>query len=114
MDLKMQAEDIQSTGITWDCEVDGGIVPIISDDKEDLQAATIAAFLIKGTVPQLPEAGVPWIDFLTKKITFGELDFYIRESLHKTDKDAFFPEYGIEKDKLTMKVGKLKTEDISV
>lgn len=114
MDLKMQAEDIQVSGITWDCAVHGGIVPIVSDDEEDLQAATIAGFLVKGTVPQLPDAGVPWTEFLTKKITFGELDFYIRESLHKADKDAFFPEYGIEKDRLTMKVGKLQAEDISV
>ncbi len=100
MDMKMMAEDISVTGISWDCATECGIVPIVSDDK--------------GTVPQLPEAGVPWTQFLTKKITFGELDFYIRESLHKADKDAFFPKYGIEKDNLTMTVGKLEAEGVSV
>ena len=114
MDMKMMAEDISVTGISWDCATECGIVPIVSDDKEELQAATIAGFLIKGTVPQLPEAGVPWTQFLTKKITFGELDFYVRESLHKADKDAFFPKYGIEKDNLTMTVGKLEAEGVSV
>ena len=114
MDLKMKAEDITDAGVTWDCDVEKGIVPIIIDDKEDLQCATLAGFLITGTVPQLPEAGVPWTDFLTKKITFGVLDFYVRESLVNVGKDNFYPEYDIEEDKLTMKVGKLQQEDTDV
>ena len=114
MDLKMKAEEITTEGVNWDCEVDNGIVPIILDDKEDLQCATLAGFLIKGTVPQLPNAGVPWTDFLTNKITFGVLDFYVRESLLNVQKDNFYPEYDIEDDKLTMKVGKLEQEETDV
>ena len=114
MDLKMKAEEITTAGVNWDCEVDNGIVPIILDDKEDLQCATLAGFLIKGTVPQLPNAGVPWTDFLTNKITFGVLDFYVRESLLNVQKDNFYPEYDIEDDKLTMKVGKLEQEETDV
>ena len=89
-------------------------MPIITDDEEDLQCATIAGFLIVGTVPQLPEAGVPWTDFLTGKITFGVLDFYVRESLLNVGKDNFYPEYDIEEDQLTMKVGKLQQEEADV
>ena len=114
MDLKMKAEEITIEGVNWDCEVDNGIVPIIHDEKEDLQCATLAGFLIKGTVPQLPNAGVPWTDFLTNKITFGVLDFYVRESLLNVQKDNFYPEYDIEDDKLTMKVGKLEQEETDV
>lgn len=114
MDLKMQAEEITTNGITWDCELENGIVPIILDDKEDLQCATIAGFLERGTVPQLPEAGVPWTDYLTNKITFGVLDFYVRESLLNVGKDNFFPEYDIEEDKLTMKIGKLEQGEENV
>jgi hypothetical protein len=110
MDLKMKAEDITDAGVSWDCEVVKGNVPIIMDDEEDLQCATIAGFLITGTVPQLPDAGVPWTDFLTNKITFGVLDFYVRESMLNVGKDNFYPEYDIEEDKLTMKVGKLQEE----
>ena len=114
MDLKMKAEDITDQGVTWDCDVENGIVPIIIDDKEELQCATLAGFLITGTVPQLPNAGVPWTDFLTQKITFGVLDFYVRESLLNVGKDNFYPEYDIEEDKLTMKVGKLQQEETDV
>lgn len=113
MDLKMKAEDITDAGVSWDCEVINGNVPIIKDDEEDLQCATLAGFLITGTVPQLPEAGVPWTDFLTNKITFGVLDFYVRESMQNVNKDNFYPEYDLEEDQLTMKVGKLQ-EDTDV
>ena len=114
MDLKMNAEEITDQGVSWDCDVKDGLVPIITDDEEDLQCATIAGFLIVGTVPQLPQAGVPWTDFLTGKITFGVLDFYVRESLLNVGKDNFYPEYDIEEDQLTMKVGKLQQEEADV
>lgn len=114
MDLKMNAEEITDQGVSWDCDVQNGLVPIITDDEEDLQCATIAGFLIVGTVPQLPQAGVPWTDFLTGKITFGVLDFYVRESLLNVGKDNFYPEYDIEEDQLTMKVGKLQQEEADV
>jgi hypothetical protein len=53
---------------------------------------------------------VPWTDFLTKKITFGVLDFYVRESLTNVGKDNFYPEYDIQNDQLTMSIGKLEQE----
>lgn len=110
MDLKMNAEEIKDTGITWDCKVQNGSVPIISGDEEDLQCATLSAFLIKGTIPLLPEAGVPWTEFLSKQISFGELDYYIRDSLLKVEKETFYPQYSIDKDKLTMSIGKSQGE----
>ncbi len=111
MDLKMKAEDINLSSVNWDCEVKNGNVPILLDDKEELQTAVIAGFLIMGTVPLLPQAGVPWTDFLTEKIKFGVLDFYIRQSLDNVGKNNFYPQYDIEEDKLTMSIGKLVQED---
>ena len=111
MDLKMKAEDITTTQTSWDCDVENGLVPIIMDDKEEMQEAVIAAFLVMKTVPQLPEAGVPWTDFITHKIEFGVLDFCVRESLSNVGRDDFYPQYDIEKDQLTMKVGKLTQEE---
>ena len=111
MDLKMKAEDITTAGVSWDCDVKNGEVPIVYDEKEEMQSATIAGFLIMGTVPQLPDAGVPWTEFLTGKITFGVLDFYVRESLSNVGRDDFYPQYDIEKDRLTMSVGRLTQEE---
>lgn len=106
MDLKVQAQDITLQGTTWDVEVKDGIVPIISGNEEDLQEATLACFLELGSIPQLPERGVPWTDFLTNNITFGELDSYIRESITDSGKTEFYPEYQIVDDALTLTVGK--------
>lgn len=111
MDLKMNVEDITTAGVVWDCAVQDGIVPIISGETEGLQCATMAAFLIKGTIPQLPEAGVPWTKYLEQKITFAEIDFYIRDSLIKCDKGDYYPQYAINNDKLTMSIGRMKVEE---
>lgn len=111
MDLKMNAEDITSAGVSWDCDVQDGDVPIITDETEEVQNATLAGFLIVGTVPQLPDAGVPWTDFLTGKITFGVLDFYVRDSLIAAGKDEYYPQYDIEDDQLTMSIGKAVEEN---
>ena len=111
MDLKMKSEEISTAGVSWDCQVQNGIVPIIEDDTEDLQSATLAGFLIVGTVPLLPDAGVPWTDFLSGKISFGVLDFYVRESLKNVEKNNFYPQYDIEEDQLTMSIGKLSQEE---
>lgn len=111
MDLKMKAEDIKTSGISWDCKVVDGVVPIITGDEENLQCATQAGFLIKGTIRQLPEAGVPWTDFLTNKMTFGELDFYIRDALRKVEMETFYPRYDIENDQLTMTIAQMNQEE---
>lgn len=110
MDMKMKAEEITTAGTEWDVKVQDGIVPIITGDEESLQCAIQAGFIIKGTIPQLPDVGVPWTDFLTKKITFGTLDYYVRDSLQKVGKETFLPQYDIENDQLTMSIGQ-KTQE---
>lgn len=107
MDLKMKAEDITTAGISWDCRVVNGNVPIISSEEENLQCAILAGFLIKSTIPLLPEAGVPWPDFLTKKITFGELDYYVRDSLLQVGREDYAPQYEINNNTLTMTMAKI-------
>lgn len=113
MDIKMNTEEISTSGVSWDCVVKNGIVPVVTDEEEDLQCATLAGFLISGTVPQLPDAGVPWTEFLTGGINFGALDYYVRESLNNVEKETFYPEYSIDEDKLLMSIGKITQEETS-
>lgn len=108
MDFKMMSEKITDGTKIWDCKVTDGNVPIISGTEEDQQTATLAGFLIRGTIPQIPEAGVPWTEFLSKALTFGELDYYIRESIRKSGKTNYFPQYDIVDDQLVMSVGKME------
>ena len=102
----MRAEDFTSEYPVWDIKTEGDIVPIISGDKEDVQTATLACFLEKGTIPQLPDVGVEWSAYLTKDKTFGELDAEIRDSLRKADKVEYQPNYEIDGDRLTLAVSK--------
>lgn len=106
MDLKMDVEEIKSTGVTWDVAVENGLVPILTDDEENMQGAVLAGFLERGTIPQLPDAGVPWQDFLTKKISFGELDSEVRDSLRLADKSEYYPDYELVDDKITLTIGR--------
>lgn len=109
MDIKMDAESITATAHpVWDVKVEKGIVPMITGDEEDLQTATLAGFLEKGSIPLLPDAGVSWSDYLTKEITFGELDAEVRDSISEAGKDNFYPDYEIENDQLVMTIGKVE------
>lgn len=106
MDAQMKQEEFTNTYPIWDVKVENGVVPIIKEDKEDAQTALMASIIQKGSIPQLPDMGVPWTQFLTGEITFGELDVLIRESIGKAGKDEFRPEYQIDGDRLTLQVTK--------
>lgn len=106
MDLKMRAEKISDNkNPEWDVKVINGIVPIISGDEEKQQRAVIAGFLETGTVPQLENAGVPWQNFITGGLTFGELDALIRNSINNAGVIEYYPQYEIEGEKLTLTIG---------
>lgn len=109
MDLKMRAEVVENGKFpVWDVKVENGIVPIISGDEEDMQTATLAGFLERNSIPLLPEAGVPWTDYINGEITFGELDADVRDSLSAAAKDNFYPDYELIDDKLIMTIGKVE------
>lgn len=108
MDLKMKAEVLETNETPiWDVEVKDGIVPIIKDNQEAMQTATLSAFLIRGTIPLLPEAGVPWTEYLTGLITFGEMDAEIRQAIINSGYPAYYPEYDVtDSGEMTVKIGK--------
>lgn len=112
MDLKMRAEVLESNETPiWDVDVKNGIVPIIKDEDEEMQTATLAAFLVRGTIPLLPEAGTPWTEYLTGAITFGEMDSELRQAITNAGQPAYYPEYDITNEKMTVKIGKYQEEE---
>lgn len=106
MDIEMQAEDTSGEFPIWDLKTSGSIVPIITDEKEEIQTATLACFLEKGSIKQIQDVGVNWASFLTGDTTFGELDAEIRQSLINADKTEYVPNYLLNDDKLTLQVQK--------
>jgi len=91
---------------TWDYYVSNGIVPILEDSPEDEQAAMIAAYLQKGTVPQLPDSGIPWVEFFTGEVQFNEVDGAIKQALNSIGLTSFYPSYDLVNDNLICKVSK--------
>ncbi len=87
---------------TWDFAVFSGIVPFISGDPGQVQAAEMAAFIQLGSIPQLPGLGVPWAEFLTKSVTFGDLDAAIRQSAFNAGVANFVPSYDFVNAKLVV------------
>lgn len=113
MDMKMAAQVMRPNEYpVWDVKVENGIVPFVTGNTEDLQRAILAGFLERGTIPNLPLQGVPWTRYLAREITFGDLDVAVRDSLRLAGADGYQPEYDLDGDKLTMRVGKVADNDI--
>ena len=90
----------------WDYYVVNGIVPIIEDDQEDAQAASMAAYLQAGTIPQLPDEGVDWVGFFTGDTPFNEVDNQIKNNLFAISLIDYYPTYDTVNDALVAQVGK--------
>lgn len=104
MDLQMSSstETTPTAFSTWDFDVQNGSVALISGDLADVQAASMAAFLQVGTIPQLPDVGVPWVEFLTGQATFGDIDAAIRKAAFTANVSNFAPQYDFENGRLTV------------
>lgn len=105
MDMQMASstQGSPSSFPTWDFQVDSmGQVPMIFGDPESVQAATIAAFIQVGSVPQLPGVGVPWAEFLTGGASFGDLDAAIRQAAKTAGVSNFAPQYSIVNEQLVV------------
>jgi hypothetical protein len=109
MDIKMQSETIESGKLpVWDFYIsDDGKASMIFDEEEDLQEAQIAAYLTKGSTPQLrADEYVDWLGFFLGQITFGELDAQIKQSIQNAGQTDYYPQYEIENEKLKVVITK--------
>jgi hypothetical protein len=107
MDAQMQSTSKSANSYqTWDYYVDSsGNVPILTGSQEEAQAANMAAFLQRGTIPQLPEEGVQWVEYFMGEVTFGDIDNQIKNNLMKIDLVDYFPTYEIVNDALVTNIG---------
>jgi hypothetical protein len=92
----------------WDFDVDmtEQIVPMITGDEEDLQAAEVAAALILDSIPQLPGVGVDWVGFTGGTTSFATIDAQIRQMLNDAGQEDFYPTYDIVNGLLSVTVSK--------
>lgn len=93
----------------WDLFVENGIVPILSGAEENQQRANIAAFIQVGTIPQLPDVGVDWTGFFVKRLSFGDLDTSLRQSLYASGCGDYTPSYDIVDDQFYTTIKRVTT-----
>lgn len=111
MDLQMDSstEPTATAFPVWDFTVSSGIVSFLTGDLADVQAAGMAAFIQLGSIPQLPNLGVPLAEYLTKSVTFGDLDAAIRQSAQNANVPSYVPNYEVVNGRLIVTMRSVKT-----
>jgi hypothetical protein len=107
MDAKMQSSTIQIGQYpTWDYVVESGIVPILENEQEKSQNATVAAFIQIGTIPQLPTYGNPWVEYFMGEAPFSAVDGAIKSNLTAAGLIDYYPTYDLVDGNLVARIGK--------
>lgn len=109
MDALLESTKIASGSFpSWDFATKGDVVPIITGAQADAQGAAVTAYTQRGTIPQLPDVGIPWAESLTGDVSFGEVDNKIRNDIVANGHDDYEVTYKLVNDKLTANVEKKK------
>lgn len=95
-----EKEPIQDFAIT-----NKGELKTIFGENEIEQRAILSAFLQKGSIPQLPETGVEWAEFVTGDITPAEINSQVLKSIHEcANTYSYLPYYSYIDDKLLVSI----------
>lgn len=105
MDATLQGTQVSANEYpTWDYFVSGDIVPIIVGSEEEDQRAAVSGFLQKGSIPQLPDVGIAWVEYLLGEVPLTEIDTQIRDTLTRNGLSNFDVAYDIINDKMSVKI----------
>lgn len=102
MDILVQTKTDETSGLPrWDFVVKNGRVQTLTNTAEVQQRAVVAAYIQKGTIPQLVETGVPWLEVVTGETNILEADAQIRANIQEMSGSySLLPVYSVEKNKL--------------
>lgn len=108
MDFEMETKYDQETQTNlWDFKVTNGSFHAIDHEVADQQRAIIAVFLQRGTIPQMPELGNQWAEFLTGEVMPAALNAQIKNSITDlTGQAKYMPKYSDEDGNLVVEVVK--------
>ncbi len=106
--LLISSSDPAETRWNWDIDVNDGMPEVVPEGAEEDQEAAVVTYLEKDTIPLMPERGVDWPGYLSKKLSLAEVDTQIRENL-KTylDTVVFAPAYSADKGQLNVNLIKV-------
>lgn len=69
------------------------------------QRAVLASFTQKGSIPQLPNVGIEWVEFLTEQRSAAEINSQIFDAMHEyADTYDYIPKYDTSNDRITVTI----------
>ena len=84
---------------------DEGELDLLNTKAEEQQRVIVAAFTQRGTIPQMPESGVQWAEYLTQQISASELNSQIMKAIQDCGGSfAYRPEYTTLNGKLLVRI----------
>lgn len=95
-DIKINSQSTGAGVPEWDVDyVKDGLQLTVNKDAS-FQRACVTAFLVRGTIPQLPRMGIRWLSLLTPTDEYARLDEddiqqEITEALSAQDVPQFYP-----------------------
>ena len=82
-----------------------GQLQVLYAESAIKQRAVLASFTQRGSIPQLPDVGVDWVEFLTEQRSAAEINSQIMDTMHKNaDTYNYIPKYETTNDKLTVTI----------
>ena len=109
MDIEMISKTDEVTKESqWDFRVKDGKLCWIDYNAATQQRSIIATYLQLGTIPQLPDIGNQWVEFLTGTVAPNELNTQIRNSIiDLTGELSYLPKYTEVDGRLTVEVSSI-------
>lgn len=82
-----------------------GQLQVLYANEAVKQRAIISSFVQKGSIPQLPNVGVEWVEFLSESRSPAEINSQIFDAMHNyADTYDYIPKYETSNDKLTVTI----------
>lgn len=82
-----------------------GQLQVLHAENAVKQRAVLASFIQRGGIPQLPNVGVDWVEFLTEQRSAAEINSQIFNAMHEyADTYNYMPKYETTNDKLTVTI----------
>lgn len=106
MDIEMiDGVDKETHEKYWDFKVKDGKIQTVDYTVATKQRSIIATYLQRGTIPQLPDVGNQWVEFVTGTVMPNTLNTQIRKSIMElTGQLPFLPKYSEEDGQLKVEV----------
>ena len=82
-----------------------GQLQVLYAENAVKQRAVFASFVQRGSIPQLPDVGIDWVEFLTEQRSAAEINSQIFTAMHQyADTYDYVPKYETADGKLTVTI----------